>query len=148
MNVRTGSLVEYKNFKFNSIVKFGNVYLGAGPNGLFVLGGDTDNGAQIDSLLRTGLDGFGDSFLKRVPRIYWQGNQEGDLWFSTITTEDGKRTYALTDNGIRGEQQRRIPVGRGPKAVRWQFEITNRDGAKFGVSRVLVFPQSLRRRIQ
>lgn len=148
MNVRTGSLVEYDNFLFDSLTKFGENYLASGPNGLFVLGGDDDNGAAINSTLRTGLDSFGDSMLKRIPRIYHSGSQEGDLFFATISTEDGRRTYSLIDNGIRGEQQRRVPVGRGPKSVRWQFEIKNRNGCNFGTSEILIYPQVLRRRVQ
>lgn len=147
INLRTGSLVEYEGFDFNSMAKFGDYYIGAGPNGLFLLEGEDDDGEDIASVLRTGLPNFGNSFLKRAPRIYFSGSQDGDLFFTTISTEDGRRTYSLVDNGIRGEQQRRVPVGKGPKSVRWQFEVSNKDGADFGVSQLLVYPQVLRRRI-
>lgn len=148
MNARTGSLVEYDNFEFNSIVKFGDQYLASGPAGVFILGGDDDDGDEIAALIRTGLPDYGNSFLKRLTRIYVSGDFRGDMYFSTISTEDGKRTYALTDNGMTGEQQRRVPIGKGPKSVRWGLEIANKDGAKFGISKVIVYPKNLRRRIQ
>lgn len=148
MNARTGSLVEYNNFQFNSIIKFGDRYLASGPNGLFVLGGDDDAGTEIASLVRTGLPDYGNSFLKRLSRIYVSGDFRGDMYFSTISTEDGKRTYTLVDNGIIGEQQRRVGIGKGPKSVRWQLEMANKDGAKFGLSKMIVYPKNLRRRVQ
>lgn len=148
MNARTGALVEYGNFDFNSLASFSGRYLAAGPNGLYLLGGDLDDMDDIDAVLRTGLNDYGSSFLKRIPRVYLSGDQEGDIYFSTISTEDGKRTYALNDNTMPGEQMRRVPIGRGPKSVRWQFEIANKNGSKFGVSKIIVYPQNLRRRAQ
>jgi hypothetical protein len=148
VNTRTGAMTEYGNFNFNSIVRFGERYLASGPNGLFVLGGEDDYGTDISALIRTGLNDYGNSMLKRIPRIYVSGEFDDDVLFSTISTEDGKRTYRLVDNEVTGEQQRRVPVGRGPKSARWQLEVQNVDGGKMGISKILVYTQTLRRRIQ
>lgn len=148
MNTRNGAVSEYTNFQFNSIVKFGSVYLAAGPSGVVVLGGDTDAGEEIDARARTGQLNYGSSFLKRIPRLYVSHSADGDLVFRTITQEGGTRSYLLQVNGIVGEQQRRVPVGIGPKSVRWQFELANRAGSDFSLSSILVYPKTLGRRIQ
>lgn len=148
LNASSKALSEYDNQAMNSMARFGSAYLMAGPDGIFLMGGDDDDGEEIAAVIRTGKLEYGSTFLKRIPRLYFSGSQEGDLIFSTITSEDGKRTYNLLDNGIVEEQQRRVPVGKGPKSSRFALEVANKDGAGFGASKILVYPQKLRRRIQ
>ena len=68
--------------------------------------------------------------------------------FRTVTSEGGERAYLLNSNGITDIQQRRVPVGKGPKSRFWQFEVENKDGADFSIHDVLVYPTDLRRRAQ
>jgi hypothetical protein len=149
LNTRTNGLTEYAGFAFNSFAVLDGVYLAAGPTGIHVIGTqDLDGAAEINGRVRTGSTGFGSSFLKRVPRLYVTGEFADDTYFRTITEHDGERTYLLSANGLTGDQQRRVPVGKGPKSVKWQFEVENADGGDFRVSNMLVYPQELRRRIQ
>jgi len=149
LNTRKGALTEYGSWQFNSFATFNGQVLAAGPSGIVVLGAqDKDNTTAITARVRTGKDSFKSSFHKRVPRIYLGYESTGDLLVRTITTEGGERTYLLPWNNITGVQQRRAPVGKGPRSRYWQFEVENKDGADFAVDNLLVHPVTLRRRVQ
>lgn len=149
LNTRKGALSEYgPEFNFNSYAHFNRQVLACGPSGIVVLGAqDLDNAAAITARVRTGNEGFESSYHKRVPRIYASGEFAGDMLFRTIT-ENSTRTYSLPANGITRVQQRRIPVGKGPKSRHWSFEVENVGGADFSINDVLVYPTKLRRRVQ
>jgi len=148
LNTRTGALTEYGTFAFNSYTVFNGKVIAAGATGLVEVGLQaTDAGAAINSTATTGQESFGSSVHKRVPRVYTSYSADGDMRFSTITTEGGTRTYALDWNSLHGTQQRRVPVGKGPKSRFWQFSMANVNGADFSINDVLVMPTHLRRRV-
>jgi hypothetical protein len=148
LNLSKRGLTEYDGFAFNSYANFRNTILAASAGGLFTHAGqDSDAGGLINALVRTGEESFGTSFNKRVPRIYVGYKTDGAMKFSTITSQDGQRVYLLPDNKIRGVQQRRVPVGRGPKSPYWQFEMTNVEGADFLIEHLHVYPEKSNRRV-
>ena len=148
LNTRRGALTEYNAFEFNSYAVFNGKVVAAGPAGLVEIGLQSDDaGVPINSTVTTGQESFGSSEHKRVPRAYTSYSTDGDMRFSTITTEGGTRTYALDWNHLHGIQQRRVPVGKGPKSRFWQFSVTNVGGADFSLNDVLVMPTKLRRRV-
>lgn len=148
LNTRKNALTEYTNFSFNSFARFNGQNLACGPGGVVVLGAQAlDGSTAITGRYRTGQAEFGSSWHKRVPRIFLDGAQDGDLLFRAITVEGGARTYQLTWNKISGQTQRRVPVGKGPRSRFWQFECENMNGADFSSASLLTYPQTLRRRV-
>lgn len=149
VNLRKGAITEYNNFNFNSFAYFNGQVLACGPSGVFTLGTQsTDAGTAISAKYRTAVSTLGDTaWVKRVPRIYIQGSQGGDTIFRTITAEGGTRSYQLAWNKLTGTQQRRVPIGKGPKSEYWQFEQENVGGSDFSTASVMAFPTKLRRRI-
>lgn len=148
LNTRKQALTEYDTFTFNSYATFRGVVLAANTSGLFKLTGqNTDAGSAITATVRTGQTDFATGLNKRVPRLYVGYETGGDLHFTTITSQDGRRTYLLPDNQIRGVQQRRVPVGRGPKSPYWQFEVGNVNGSDFLIEHLDVYPEVSKRRV-
>lgn len=148
LNTRRRALTEYDNFNFNSFAQFNGKIVAAGPSGVFELSDqDDDAGTDIAADILTGAQDFGTTFNKRVPRIYSGYSATGPLEFRTTVSKDGTRVYLLPYNGQNALQQRRVPVGRGPKSRYWQFGIMNRDGADFTVSDILVYPEKTVRRV-
>lgn len=147
LNTRKKALTEYDGFTFNSYAVLDGVVLAASSTGLFKLSGqDTDAGTDIDAVVRTGQEKFATTFNKRVPRIYAGYEATGPLRFVTITSQDGRRAYQLPHNNLTGIQQRRVPVGRGPKSVYWQFEVANETGADFLIDHLDLYPEVSKRR--
>lgn len=148
LNLRKAPLTEYTNFPFNSYTVFNGVVIAAGTGGLVELGTqDSDAGTAISAITTTGKESFASSLHKRIPRIYLGHSATGDMKFSTITTEGGTRAYSLPWNGLNGMQQRRVPVGKGPKSRYWQFSIENVAGGDFKIADMLVNTTTLRRRV-
>lgn len=148
LNTRHRALTEYDNFGFNSFALFNGKVVAAGPAGVFELSGqDDDAGTDIAASILTGAEDFGTSFNKRVPRIYAGYVATGPLYFRTVVSKDGVRVYLLPYNGQTALQQRRVPVGRGPKSRYWQFGVANKDGADFTISDILVYPERTVRRV-
>jgi hypothetical protein len=148
LNLRTQAMTEYTNFSFNSFAAYNGKLYAAGPAGVFEVGTqDTDANTGIDASLRTGKHNFGTTFGKRVPRIYLGHHTVGDLEFRTMTGEGGTRAYLLPWNNVTDLQQRRVPVGRGPKSVYWQFEVANRAGADFDLDNMQFYPEVSKRRV-
>jgi len=149
LNLRNQALTEYDNFEFNSFAYFDGKYLAAGPGGIVELGTqELDGEDTIGWRVRTGSVDYDSTYQKRVPRMYVTGEFGGSVYFRTITSEDGERTYLLPDNGIRGDQQRRIPIGKGPKSLQWAYELEDaQNGADVRISRLLPYPVELKRRV-
>lgn len=149
LNTRNRALTEYDNFLFNSFAVFNGYVVAAGSSGVVTLGTQSlDNATAITARVRTGKESFGMSVHKRVPRIYTGLITDGDMTFRTITNEGGARSYLLGTNHATGLQQRRVPVGKGPRSRFWSFEIENVAGSDFSVNDILVKPVALRRRVQ
>jgi hypothetical protein len=150
LNTRKHALSEYgSEFAFNSFAIFNGQVLAAGPSGLVVLGTQgLDNAAPITARARTGQEGFGTSYHKRIPRLYVSGTFAGDMLFRTITAEGAARTYSMNYNNGVLLQQRRIPIGKGPRSRFWQFELENVAGADFSINDILVYPNTLIRRVE
>ena len=149
LNLRNQALTEYDNFEFNSFAHFDGKYLAAGPGGIVELGTQELDGTDIIGWrVRTGSVDYGSTYMKRVPRLYVTGEFAGDVFFRTITSEEGERTYLLPSNGITGDQQRRVPIGKGPKSLQWAYEAEDTGGGyDVRISRIMPYPQELKRRI-
>lgn len=148
LNLHKNALTEYDNFDFNSYAQFNGQTLACGAAGVVVLGTQNlDGAAEIDATVLTGLADFDFSGHKRVPRLYVDGAQQGDIHFKAITKEGGSRTYLLPWNHLSEQTQRRVPIGKGPRSRFWQFGISNVRGADFQTTSLMVYPIKLRRRI-
>ena len=148
LNMKNAALTEYNNFGFNSFAVFNGVVLAANGDGIRALGLESDDdGDPINGVVRSGKMSYGQTTVKRVPRIYFAGSSEGDLEFSTINDQGDRYTYPLEANSNLGMQQRRVKVGRGQKSRYWQWEAANTDGGAFSVDAVIVGGDELSRRV-
>lgn len=147
MNTETGALSHYLNYPFNSFARFNGLLLGSSAEGLFVLGGDTDNDAIIQAAARVGIADFNTSFRKRAQRIYVGYRTDGNLLLRVITDETNARDYLLGTTNRTGLHGSHVRVGKGVEARYWQFELQNTDGAAFDMNAIELKIQRLSRRI-
>ena len=85
MNPKNLAVSEYTGFNFNSFVFFNGKYLAAGPSGIHVLEGDTDNGEPIISLIKTGHIPTGSA---RARDIYLMGRSDAQMRVTLIGDEE------------------------------------------------------------
>lgn len=151
MNTQSKGLSRYTNYPFNSFGRIGGRYIGCAPDGLHWLEGDSDNGEQINALIRTGLDALGTRKLKRVPEAFIGYSSGGTLVLKVIWTDEqtGERAaafYRLPTRPATSKREGRFKIGRGIKAVDFAFQIENVAGADFELDGIEFRPIVLDRR--
>lgn len=150
VNNENGAPSEYANFPFNSMARVGQNYYGASETGLYLMGGDRDDGDPIQARILTGEMDFGSPQIKRVERAYMGYSTTGDLVLKVIATVNGTHTefwYRATPLRTGEVTQTRVPIGRGIDSRYWQFELVNTDGADFELDRLDLQVLNLQRRI-
>ena len=128
-NQNTGAPSRYENFDFHSFARFGQDYLAATDDGIYLLEGDSDNGTAIDASAVTGSTDFGDSRSKRVLGAYMGLASAGQTHLTLLT--DGERTtgpFQLRVSATAGQVER-TKLQKGIKSGRWQFKLENFEGS-------------------
>lgn len=127
LNTDNNASTLYDNYAFPHMVQFaGRTFLG-GPDGLFTVGGSTDNGAEFHATAGTGLFDMGTSQSKRLLNIYVGHSSDGETYIGTLTGNDRtKRWYKLrpTDGDYQTE---RTTTAKGVDARYWAIEIDSTE---------------------
>ena len=139
---------QYCNHKFDSIVKFGERYIGAGQDGIATLDdAETDGGAVIDSVIELPLTDFGISHQKRLRSIYIGYETEGSLKLTVTNDEGNVREYTLTALTAGNIQHGgKVSINRDGKGRYWKLKIENVNGCDFSIDMIEVIPVILGRK--
>lgn len=143
MNTRSGAVTEYSNFTFNSFARFGNVYVGATPTGLYELIGDSDDGTEIVAQIKSGFAQWGGSKFTMFKAAYL-GVRGGGEYVLKLTTGDG-HTYVYSVNA-RDMRSTRVHVGKGIRTRYFAFELIS-TGQDFDLDNIEFVPLITQRRI-
>src|SRR5690606_22124704 len=130
----------YTQYPFNSFAKIGGRYMGCAPDGLYWLEGDDDDGTPIPAKIRLGMDNLGSRRIKHMPECYIGYTSDGVLLLKAVfSNEEGglnMAIYRLKPRAAATLREHRFELGRGLKAVDWDFDIENVDGADFDLRSV------------
>lgn len=151
-NTETRAQWQYTHWPFNSMCEFEGRYYGAQDDGIYDLTGDTDAGEDIKARIRLGLSDMGIRREKRMPSLYLSYTATDCLVLKAIVAEiDGTRSeywYRLVPRGGGELREGRIKLGRGLKAVLYDFIIENVNGGDFALDALEFFPLVLDRRVK
>ena len=109
-------VTRYTNMPFNQIVRWGTSYYGAGPTGLYLLGGTTDAGTAITWAVKTAMTDD-DTPVKKTVRAVRFGGRVGPA--ATVTVYPGETSatpYTYTTPRDATVQNYRQKLGRGIKS--------------------------------
>lgn len=151
MNTENKAITEYMNFNFNSMARAGvDRYLAAKADGIYKLGGDTDDTAEISAHITTKMFDFGADTFKRMDRAYLGVRNDGELVLKVVTRNtDGEKHenwYELEETSPTLRTQR-VKIGKGLKSHFWQFTLINKQGSDFELDSIEFKPIILSRRI-
>lgn len=125
---------QYVNYNFDSMCKFGDVYIGCDEYGIFELTGKKDNNIDIDALVRWPTTDFGIPNQKRIRKGYLGCETSGSLVLITKDEEDNERRFILEASLLRQTQRGvKVPIGRDGKGRYWCFELENISGCDFSI---------------
>lgn len=145
INPMLGASVMVEGFGFNSFAMFKGQYYAARDSGIYLLGGDTDDGAPILSYVSLPKTTFGTAKVKRVPFAYIGAASDGTMVLRVVAG-GVVHDYAVR-NPTTDMAEQRVDLGRGLKSNYWQFELINPDGADFSLDTIKFMPVILERRI-
>lgn len=146
MNLQNRASSQYSNFDFNSFCKIGDTILAASDDGLFTLGGDTDNGGQIDAQFALATSDFGIENLKRIRSAYVGGRMDGNLKLTLEDDEGNARTYDLEPLKTDRQTGMKATTGRDGLGRYFTVSISNVNGSDFRVDSISVTPINLGKR--
>lgn len=148
MNILNKAISIYANFDFNSLAYFDGKYFGANENGLYLLGGNNDNGIQIQSKIKTGPLNFGNDFIKYIRDIWLTYRSDGHLAVVLLVDEDennpsGDLITTLASNGVHEE---RITGPKGMRGRYYTIELKNKSGSDFDLDSINFLVEAIRRK--
>jgi hypothetical protein len=146
LNIETGTLTEFSNYKFASYACIRGTYVGANSSGLFELSGDDDNGTLIKAKFRLARNNFGLPLFKRLWNSYVSHKNEEEFDLRTIDNAglefDGV-TQAKSGEDFKTQQ---VKLNRRYKSNYWGIEYENEDGSDFEVDSIEITAELLNRR--
>lgn len=145
VNLTNNASSTYENYNFNSMARWGEVYLAASDDGLFVIGGDSDDGVAIEAALTLGKVDYGSARLKSIPYVYVGAASADDANLTVKVDEGDEYTYTLPASEQLGT--RRAVLGKGLRSRYWQFTISNDGGADIEIDSVNIEVAELARRL-
>ncbi len=151
MNTDVRGLTRYTNYPFNSFARIGGKSYGAYAGGIARLDGADDMGQPIKAKLRLGMFDFGDRHLKSFSDVFFGMSASGQMLLKAIfvdeeTGEKNMAIYKVLARPASAARETRAKLGRGMKAVDWDFELENVDGADFDLQSIQFYPTQLTRR--
>ena len=94
----------YTGYNFNSYTMYRNRYYGAKHDGIYLLEGETDDGAEIHSGVRVGPTNFGVMAPKHIRAVYI-GNDSGVRTTARMVGDSGQTAYAGNHMGRLGGER-------------------------------------------
>lgn len=139
MNTETAAAYWYSNWQFSDMVQVGDVVLAVGPEGLCVIGGNTDAGEAIDAVLKYGFMDFGTEQKKRLPEIVFGYAADTPMAVEVETYGQGYPAFEYRISPQRQSQQPtngRLTPGKALNARYWRIAVHNTDGGAFSVNSI------------
>lgn len=135
LNTETGAASWHTNFGFESIAQVGARTFAVGPEGLYELTGDTDDGEQIAARVKTGFWDFKLEQTKRLDNMYFGYTSPGQLALDVEAAESGyaAQRYLLEPRAASEPRNSRVTPGKGLVSRYWRLTISNKDGVPFHV---------------
>ncbi|KJU83823.1 phage-like protein [Candidatus Magnetobacterium bavaricum] len=147
LNLKNMALSQYRGYNFNSLATLDGITLGASQDGIFVLGGLTDNGAPIDCSFETATNDYSTPGLKNISDIYVSlssahTDATAPIRLKVITDEGLVQICYATEavyqgstalGGGEGLYRARVKLSRGVVGRYWGIVVENIKGAFINV---------------
>ena len=133
-----GRFTQYSGFAFNSMVRFGEKFLGADSAGLHLIGADKDNGVNITAELELPTTDLGVQQKKRLRFLYFGYEVNGAL--DVVVTYDQKaattKTYRMGNLETSGQQRNWLPLRRDAHGRYMTMTVRNVNGSDFSIDSI------------
>lgn len=130
---------QYADWTFTSLVSFNGKTVAFGPDGVCELGGDTDNGEDIASIVELPTQALEGSRQCRLREALIGYETDGNLTFKTTADETQTTSYELPPvKSGQVQQSGLLPLQRTLPGRYWMLRVENVDGCDFGLDSIEV----------
>lgn len=149
VNAESGAVSTYRAFALQSFAIVDDMAYGVGPDGLYVLGGNTRSDAPIASHVRTGLMPLGGNLQSRVEDVRLVMAADGPVIVKAGVVENGQINeywYQPLSVPASATREQICKIGKGLASLYWRFEIHNQAGSAGEIAQIDLHPIPLSRR--
>jgi hypothetical protein len=129
LNVGREALTEYQNFPFLSYAEFAGAHYAAGPDGIFRLEGEQDNGEDVNWSFSTGFIDAKVTTLKRLEEVLLAIRFDGPLRIRVWTDEATYFDYNVSNFRPDVVHQVRAKLGKGLRSRFYRVQVAALSGA-------------------
>ena len=122
-------VTRYTNWPFFQVVRLGNAYYGVAEDGLYELGGATDNGTAIAWNFETCKTDFKDPHRKAVASAYIGGQAGPELTYTLRSGDDTDRMYDYITTKTVQKRNHRQKFGLGRRVRYYSFGLAGEGTA-------------------
>ena len=144
VNTRTNAVTEYANYNFRSFAQMGNRYIAAGPEGLYELDGDTDDGELIISRLMGGYLQLNEKKMFGIKSAYVAIRGGGRFYLKLISGDGREYIYELKAQP--NLMTTKVKVGKGIRTTYMAYELIT-EGQDFDLDSIEFLPMTSGRRV-
>jgi hypothetical protein len=146
IEMATEAMTRYTRYPFTQIVRFGSSYYGASTDGLYLLEGDTDDGAPIAWDFELTQNDFGQPNLKRIVSSVIGGRIPPLSNFTLKIGERADETYSYNNAHDTTVQNYRQRFGRGVRARYLSVGMNCAQGSDFEIDSISMEVETLSRK--
>lgn len=136
INLVNSAAVQYCFYNFNSMCKFGDVYLGANEDGIHILEGSNDNGVDIDAFFELVLSDWGISNYKKIRRAFIGCLADGVIKVTFTTDKDGTWNVEFRPGETAKQQGNAVKGRRDILGRYWNVRLENINGSDFKIDAI------------
>lgn len=125
-------VTRYTNWPFTRVIRLGESYYGVSTDGLYLLGGDTDDTEPIAWNWLTAKTDFDDIKLKTVAEVT-VGGRFGSSAVAKVIECENDHEYVYHNPREADSQNTRIKFGRGLKSRYYQFGMNDDEGSDLSI---------------
>lgn len=122
-NLATGAVTRYSGYDFKGFLQVDLDSYAYRPDGVYRLGGQTDNGEALQALIDFAADDFGSGATKRGESIYFGLTTDGQA--VAKVTEDNGQQYVYRIEGQSPTMRARLGRGLDSKLWRLRLEVSD-----------------------
>lgn len=120
-DAKVEQVTRYTNWPFIQVVRLGDTYYGVAEDGLYELGGSTDNGTEITWAFETCKTDFKDPHRKAVASAYIGGQAGPEVDYTLRSGDDPDRMYEYRTSKTIQKRNHRQKFGLGRRVRYYSF---------------------------
>jgi hypothetical protein len=144
MNEKNAAVTDWETWSFNSLAQAGEQAMAAGPTGIYILEGPSDDGAAIGCEVRKVEFDLGSAYQKRPTDAFIRLRSDNPYDFTIYA--DGVAVVLPVDDDLDGIHGKKVNLPRGLRGRRLGVAISNTSGADLSLEKLDLQIEVLSRR--